>query len=351
MSAPRLIPEFAPQSGVILTWPHGASDWRARLAAIEPVYLDIVRAIVRYEPVLLICFDEGHVCHVRQLLSDFSIDSSRIQLVAVPTNDTWVRDYGPLSIQGEQQAILTSFVFDGWGGKYTSDLDNAASAALVAAGVFDVPGLQQPGFTLEGGAIETDGCGTLLTTSRCLLNAGRNPTTDRPTLEYKLQALLGIDRILWLDHGFVRGDDTDGHVDMLARFCTPHDIAYLKCTDPGDEHYDGLAAMERQLQDFCAFDGAPYDLHALPLPGPVFSAGGKRLPASYANFLIINNAVLLPVYNDPADETARAVLMRCFPGRDIVPVNCLPLIEQSGSLHCASMQLADGILRPAMDAP
>ncbi len=346
MPAPRLIPEFAPQSGVILTWPHAASDWRDSLAAVEPLYLELVQTITRYEPVVVVCHDEKHVRHVQQRLADSRVSLSRVWPVAVPTNDTWVRDYGPLSIKGEQSISLVNFRFDGWGGKYAAGLDNAVSAALAAAGVFQVRDLQQQAFVLEGGAIDTDGCGTLLTTTRCLLEAGRNPAMDRQAMESSLRGYLGIERILWLDHGFIAGDDTDGHVDMLARFCSPRDIAYTRCHDPGDEHHAVLQLMEQQLLGFSDFAGRPYRLHPLPLPGPVYSNEGARLPASYANFLIINSAVLLPVYDDPADEEARVVLSHCFPGRDIVPVNCLPLIAQYGSLHCASLQLAEGILKP-----
>lgn len=352
MPAPRLIPEFAPQSGVLLTWPHAASDWRHSLAEIEPVYLELVRAISRHEAVLVVCYDDEHSRHIQQQLRSACVEPSRVRQVAVPSNDTWVRDYGPLAVQDDQSVSLVNFSFDGWGGKYASGLDNAVSAALAAAGVFKSPGLQQHPLILEGGAIDSDGCGSLLTTTRCLLDAGRNPGMDRVALENALQAYLGIDRVLWLDHGFIQGDDTDGHVDMLARFCSPHDIAYTRCRDSGDEHYAALKDMEQQLQTFSDRDGSPYRLHALPLPAPVYSNDGARLPASYANFLIINDAVLLPAYDDPADEEARAVLARCFPGRDIVAVNCLPLIAQYGSLHCASLQLAEGIMEPvAVSAP
>lgn len=349
MPAPRLIPEFAPQSGVMLTWPHAASDWRDSLAEVEPVYTQLVKAIIRHEPVLIICYDAQHILHVKQQLADSQVTLSRVRLVAVATNDTWVRDYGPLAVQDGQSMSLINFMFDGWGGKFAAALDNAVSAALDAAGVFQSHGLQQQSLVLEGGAIDTDGCGTLLATTRCLLDAGRNPMRDKKALEKSLQECLGIERVLWLDHGFIQGDDTDGHVDMLARFCSPHDIAYTQCGDIHDEQHAALLSMEQQLQTFTDPFGTPYRLHALPLPAPVYSGAGTRLPASYANFLIINNAVLLPAYDDPADEEARRVLAQCFPGRDIVAVNCLPLIAQHGSLHCASLQLAAGILGPVAE--
>ena len=199
MPAPRLIPEFAPQSGVLVTWPHAASDWRHSLAEIEPVYLELVRAISRHEAVLVVCHDDEHTRHIQQQLTGARIEPSRVRQVAVPSNDTWVRDYGPLAVQDDQSVSLVNFSFDGWGGKYASGLDNVVPAALAGAGVFKSPGLQQHSLVLEGGAIDYDGSGTLLTTTRCLLDAGRNPAMDRAALVNELQACLGIDRVLWLD--------------------------------------------------------------------------------------------------------------------------------------------------------
>ena len=340
-----MLPEFAPQSGVMITWPHADSDWRDQLDKVEPVYLQITRAISQHEPVLVICSDNKHVHHVTSLLDQAGVAMQTIRCIAVPTNDTWIRDYGPLSVSGNRKPQLLDFTFDGWGGKYEAARDNRVSRSLFDAGVFNVPELTGFSLVLEGGSLDTDGLGTLLTTTRCLLESGRNPGMDKGALEACLHDCLGIERILWLDHGVLRGDDTDGHVDMLARFCTPTDIAYLQCTDAADEHYEELSAMEQQLRGFTSLDGHPYTLHPLPLPQPVYSDKGERLPASYANFLIINQAVLVPVYNDPADEQALGVLRSCFPDREILAIDCLPLIRQYGSLHCATMQLPAGVLK------
>jgi len=345
MPVPRLIPEFAPQSGVMLAWPHAKSDWRECLDEIEPVYLQISRAISRHEPVLIICYDEEHVHHVTRLLVQSGVTLDAIRCIAVPTNDIWIRDYGSMSVSGDSQPQLLDFTFDGWGGKYEATRDNQVSRYLFDAGVFNVPELSGSSLILEGGSLDTDGLGTLLTTTRCLLDSGRNPGMDKVALEACLRECFGIERTLWLDHGVLSGDDTDGHVDMLARFCTPTDIAYSQCTDIDDEHYTELGAMEQQLRGFTSCDGNPYTLHPLPLPQPVYSNKGERLPASYANFLIINHAVLVPVYNDPADDQALSILRRCFPGREVLAINCLPLLQQYGSLHCATMQLPAGILR------
>ena len=340
----RLPAETEPQSGILLSWPHARTDWRACLEAADAAYLDITRAISPRETVLVICHDEQHREHVALLLGQAGIDAQALRFAIAPTNDTWVRDYGPLGLVSGKGPRLLDFTFDGWGNKYPCGLDNALTRTLHAAGVFGAVGLQSPPLVLEGGSIDTDGQGTLLTTTRCLVDRGRNPGQGRHSLEHRFRDLLGIDRILWLDHGELEGDDTDGHVDMLARFCDAGTIAYSQCLDTGDSNHAGLSAMEAQLQSFRTRGGQPYRLTALPLPSPVFDHAGRRLPASYANFLVINNAVLVPVYDDPADSIALERLAAGFPGREILPVNCLTLIRQYGSLHCATMQLPQGIL-------
>lgn len=347
-----LLPEFAPQSGVILTWPHRFSDWQPRLALIEPVYLDLARAISAQEPLLVLARDNGHRSHIRQLLAAAGIDTTRIHLACIPTNDTWVRDYGPLSVLRDGHLHLLDYTFNAWGGKYAANLDDAVTAGLHAGGWFgNLPCRRLP-LVLEGGSIEVDGAGTLLTTSRCLLAPTRNPTLGRAGLERHFREELGVERVLWLEHGELAGDDTDAHVDMLARFCDTGTIAYSQCTDPSDRHFAPLSAMQRQLRDFRTRAGDPYRLVPLPIPAPVYDDEGQRLPASYANFLILNGAVLLPVYDDPADAVAQQTLAGCFPDRSIVPVRCVNLIEQYGSLHCATMQLPAGVLTaPTAERP
>lgn len=344
-----LIPEFAPQSGVILTWPHRHSDWQHQLAAIEPVYIDIARAVVDREHLLVICYDAEHRQHVQSVLSGAGIVLDRVVFCCIRSNDTWVRDYGPLTILADGRPALQDYVFNAWGGKYNATLDDAVSGSLYAAGLFGTLEYQRLPLVLEGGSIDTDGAGSLLTTSHCLLSPTRNPGLDKPALESALREHLGIERVLWLEHGELAGDDTNAHVDMLARFCDADTIAYAHCPDRADMHFAPLAAMEQELQAFRTLTGAPYRLVPLPLPRAVHNAAGQRLPASYANFLVINGAVLLPVYEDPADAIALQRLQDCFPGRDIIPINCLPLIQQFGSLHCATMQLPAGVLKAASD--
>jgi agmatine deiminase len=340
---PYLPPEWAPQSGVQLTWPHAHGDWAQRLDAVEPVFVEIAREIARRERVLIACHDEALRTHVTQRLKAADVDTGRVLLALAPSNDTWARDHGPITVVCRTEPLLLDFGFNGWGGKYAHDRDNLITQRLHQAGVFGKTPVETMELVLEGGSIEVDGAGTLLTTSQCLLAPTRNPGLSRAQIEQELSDLLGLKRVLWLEHGHLEGDDTDSHIDTLARFCDPHTIAYVACDDPADEHYDDLKAMERELQAFRAADGSAYRLVALPWPRAQFDADA-RLPATYANFLIINGAVLVPTYRDPADSTALARLQECFPDREIVGIDCAPIIQQYGSLHCLTMQIPVGVL-------
>jgi agmatine deiminase len=339
----RLVPETAPQSGILLTWPHHHSAWSDSLEAVTAVYLDIARAVVAHEKLLVACYDTDHAREVRQACVRAGVPLDAIRFFPVQTNDTWIRDYGPLAVSDGTGLLLLDFAFDGWGNKYPAALDNEVTRKLESAGVFSAA-CRHFRLVLEGGSIDTDGQGSLLTTSNCLITNSRNPGYDKPAFERLFAEEMGIRRVLWLDHGELEGDDTDAHIDMLARFCSPHTIAYTQCTDRSDSHYAELNAMEKQLGTFTTPEDHPYQLLPLPLPAPVRSAAGERLPASYANFLIINNAVLVPVYDDPADAIAIKRLAGAFPGRQVIAVNCLALIQQYGSLHCATMQLPADIL-------
>ncbi len=339
-----LPPEWAPQSGVMLTWPHPHGDWARRLPQVEPVFTAIARHISRHEQVLICCYDERHREHVENLLSADGVDPRAVVLRVVPSNDTWARDHGPITVLCHNEPLLLDFGFNGWGGKYGYELDNAITRRLYDLGTFGATPLQSVDLILEGGSIEVDGAGSLLTTSRCLCAPTRNPRFDRKQLEAHLKELLGLNRVLWLEHGHLAGDDTDSHIDTLARYCDVRTIAYVSCDDRGDPHYADLKAMEEELMRFTAADGQPYRLVALPWPRAIHDEDGRRLPATYANFLIINGAVLVPTYRDPADATALARLQQCFPDRTVIGIDCLPLLYQYGSLHCVTMQLPAGVL-------
>ncbi|MDA8364633.1 MAG: agmatine deiminase family protein [Gammaproteobacteria bacterium] len=341
---PYLPPEWAPQSGVMLTWPHAHGDWGPHLSEVEPVFVAIARAIADREPVLCVCFDAAHRAHVDRQLRESGVAVSRVIYALAASNDSWARDHGPIGVVCRNRPLLLDFAFNGWGGKYPAELDNAISRQVAQQGVFRDTPLEPVDLVLEGGSIEVDGSGSLLTTTRCLLAPTRNPQVSREQLERQLGDWLGIRQVLWLDHGYLAGDDTDSHIDTLARFCDYGTIAYVACDDPTDEHYSELAAMERQLRTLPSRSGDPYRLVPLPWPRAQYDEHGRRMPATYANFLIINGAVLVPAYDDPADEAARQRVQECFPDRAIVSIPCLPLIRQHGSLHCVTMQLPAGVL-------
>jgi agmatine deiminase len=340
----HLPPEWAAQSGVMLTWPHPYGDWAPMLELVEPVFVELAGAISRREAVLISCHDAAHRHHVAARLRKAGVELQRVRLEVVPSNDTWARDHGPITVFEDHRPLLLDFRFDGWGSKYPAELDDRISADLKTLGAFGDRSMQAIDLVLEGGAIETDGEGTLLTTESCLLHGRRNLGLGRADVAGLLQRHLGVRRVLWLRHGRLAGDDTDGHIDTLARFCDPATIAYSSCDDPADEHFDPLQRMHAELQALRREDGAAYRLVSLPIPAAIRDNDGQRLPATYANFLIINGAVLVPTYGDSADRVALQRLGACFPGREMVPVNCSPLIRQYGSLHCVTMQLPEGVL-------
>ncbi len=344
LSAPRLVAEWEPQTGVLLAWPHVDGDWRPFLERVEPVYVELAAVIARYETVLICCRNRAHRERIASLLGDQAPADDRVVFANIPFNDTWIRDYGPLSVARNASRELLKFAFNGWGHRFEAGLDNQAAIRLKEQRVFGAtPMTVIDNWILEGGSIDTDGAGTLLTTVSCLTAANRNDDNDRGRIEKRLEQTLGGRRVLWLEHGGLAGDDTDGHIDNLARFCDPTTLCHVICRDENDEHYAPLQAMANQLRSFRRPDGELYRLIALPLPQPVHNANGARLPASYANFLIINGAVLVPVFDDPADAIALAALRPCFPGRELIPIDARPLIEQAGGLHCATLQVAAGV--------
>jgi len=339
-----LLPEWAPQSGVLLTWPHDRTDWRDQLAEAEACFARITAELTRRTTVLVVGRDPAHAEHVRRTIAAAGGDPRRVRAYTAPSNDTWARDHGPLAVRRGGRLTLLDFRFNGWGGKYPAELDDRITRALAAQGAFGATPLEAVDLVLEGGSVETDGQGTVLTTRSCLLSPGRNPGLAQKELEAALARWLGVRRVLWLEHGALEGDDTDGHVDTLARFCDAETIAFQACADPRDPQHAGLAELARELRALRRPDGRPYALVPLPLPAPVLDAEGGRLPAGYANFLITNGAVLVPGYNDAADGRARAALARCFADREVVTVDCRPLIREYGSLHCITMQLPAGVV-------
>jgi len=311
------------------------------LDEVQPVFAEIIRQITRFERVLLTtpCVEEA-----RQYLADAGIDLTKVVLCEVPNNDTWARDFGPITVIYNEKPVLLDFGFNGWGLKFPANHDNLITARLKELGVLS-PNLKKVGLIMEGGSLESDGLGTILTTAECLLSPNRNPQLDKSEIEQAMAALMGARRVLWLHHGALVGDDTDSHIDTLARICPDNTIVYQACDKPADEHYGPLKLMEQELRGFAAPDGSPYRLVALPWPKARFDADAHRLPATYANFLVINGAVLVPTYDDVENDTAALVAIgTAFPGREIIGIDCLPLIMQHGSLHCVTMQLPQGVM-------
>lgn len=331
-------PEWVAQSAVLIAWPYDQGDFNRWLAEVETSYALIGQAISLRQSMIVAVHDNEHRQHVMDRLSAQGANLVNIIPLELPYNDVWVRDTAPLTVQTPHGAKLLDFRFNGWGGKYEYTDDAQLARRVYESGLFGAIPMEAVDFVLEGGSLETDGEGTLLTTARCLLNPNRNPSFDQAGIERQLKSAFGLRRVLWLHHGYAEGDDTDAHVDTLARFCAADTIAYTACDDPEDDLYGDLKAMEDELKGFTNTAGESYRLVPLPIPKPIFSEDGDRLPATYANFLIINGAVLVPVYDDPADELALSRLAECFPGREMVAIPSTPLIRQYGSIHCMTMQ-------------
>lgn len=308
MNKRRMPAEWEQQSAVQLTWPHAQTDWAPILPEITAVYEEMAREIRQRESLLIV--DD------------------------IPHNDTWARDHGFITVEQNGSLILLDFKFNGWGEKFPAELDNQINKHLFDRGT--VKGTYEPhlDFVLEGGSIESDGQGTVFTTTCCLMAPHRNQPLTQQQIEERLKLYLGAERIVWLNHGSLLGDDTDGHIDTLVRIC-PHDtLLYIG----GDDEHPDLYEMEKELQTLRTLDGRPYRLLRLPLPRPIYDEG-ERLPATYANYLVINGAVLVPTYNQPdLDAEAMRIIGQAFPDREIVGIDCRAVIRQHGSLHCCTMQ-------------
>jgi agmatine/peptidylarginine deiminase len=320
----RLPAEWEPQEGVQLTWPHAGTDWAPILNDIIVVYHSMAREIARRERLIVVAPEDA----ARDCLK-----------IVCPTNDTWARDHGFISLVDDNgHRRLLDYKFNGWGEKFEASLDNAINRRLYNLGEIAGEYSDNLDFVLEGGSIESDGRGTIFTTSQCLLAPHRNQPMTKAEIEERLKRDLCAERVLWIDYGNLIGDDTDGHIDTIVRVCPDDTLLYMGCDNPEDEQYEDLRKMEAQLQSFRTLEGKPYRLMKLPMPHPIYD-GEDRLPATYANFLIINDAVLCPTYNQPdIDSEALRIIAKAFPDREIIGIDCCPVIRQHGSLHCCTMQ-------------
>ena len=336
----RFPAEWEKQSAVLIAWPHKTGDFSNRLESVEQSYSVIADTITQYQKLIIVCRDDSHQQHIQNLVSKHDA----IDFIHATVNDIWVRDTVFLSVEQDGAITHLNFLFNGWGEKYQHQNDNALNHKLLNAKPFKGKAYKDIDFILEGGSVESDGIDTVLTTKQCLLNPNRNKGLTQQEIEQQLLHSLGAKRVFWLDQENLSGDDTDAHIDTLARFCSANTIAYTSCDDADDLHYTSLNYMERQLQDLRTQAGDPYHLVPLPLPKPIHDEEGQQLPANYSNFLIINHAVMVPVYGDPMDKIALQRLTDCFPRHEIIAIPCRPLVHQYGSLHCMTMQFPEGIM-------
>jgi len=332
-----LPPEWHPTDRVLLTWPHADGDWRDGLAAVENNFYALAETLLAITGLTISAATAGQASEIRGRLPAAAV-------FLVPSNDVWVRDHGPLTVLRGNISELIDANFNGWGNKYPAGLDNAVTAALHAENAFGEVPLVSTGLTLEGGAIEVDGNGTFMSRLCCLPT--RDPQLSLQQLSEKLAALLGVAQLCWLEHGALEGDDTDAHIDTLARFLPGRRIVYQGCDDPSDSHFAGLKKLGEELSEMRDIDGQPYYVTALPWPEATHGVDGERLPLGYANFLTCNQHILFPTYGVPQDDAALACITAVAPDFTIVPVNCRALVQQYGSLHCATMQIP----RPAANA-
>lgn len=341
----RFPAEWEAQDAVILAWPHAATDWAPWLAEVEQSYISLARAILGRSTLLLLVKDKPLEIRARRLIDpDGQFTQSQLMISRYDYDDTWLRDTGPVTLLGADGGLRwLDFHFTGWGGKYGATRDDLIVEHLKSLPAFKRIEHVRIDFALEGGAIETDGRGSVLSTWNCL--SKRHPDKSRAQVEALLISALNAKRILWLDDGELQGDDTDAHIDTLARFASPDCIVYQSCSDPSDPHFESLQAMAKQLSELRQLDGSPYRLVALPWGQKVTASDGRRLATSYANFLILQGAVLMPGYDLETDVEASMKLAEAFPNHEILIVPCRPLIEQNGSLHCVTMQLPAGTLK------
>ncbi len=345
----RLPAEWEESDAVMIAWPHVGTDWEPILDEVTRTYIDIARAVIKVATLVVIAPD---VSLPKRYLATYDSEERPIVYCQIPTNDTWARDFGPITVEesyghgGDAAMVPLDFTFNGWGMKFAADRDNLITSRMAEKALFASQPEGHREFVLEGGSIESDGRGTLMTTSECLLSPNRNPWMDKAQIEEYLLRTFGARHMLWVDHGYLAGDDTDSHIDTLARLAPDNIIIYVTPPDDeADEHYDALKSMERQLTRLRTPEGEPYHLIGLPMADARYDEDGNRLPATYANYLVVNGTILMPSYGSPQkDELAAKMLGIAYPGYNVVQIDCTPLIRQHGSLHCVTMQLPKGTL-------
>ncbi len=331
----RMPAEWHPHAATWLTWPKDPVTWPDRVPEVQEVYLQFLDALTPHERVCLLVDDEGVAEDVRARCRGRAVDAGNLEFVVVETVDSWIRDYGPNFLLGPGDRLaFNHWGFNAWGGKYEALMRDASVPARLDV-LTDVERFE-PGIVLEGGSIDVNGAGTVITTEQCLLNPNRNPGLAREQLEAYLRDYLGVQQVLWLGDG-IEGDDTDGHVDDITRFATTDTIVTAVEADPADPNHGPLLDNVARLRAARRPDGSPWRIVELPMPGYVM-ADGDRLPASYANFYIANQVVLAPMYRHANDAVATAILQELFPAHRVVPIQCEALVWGMGSIHCVTQQ-------------
>lgn len=342
MDSFRLAPEWARQDAVILIWPHSNSDWLGQLDAIEKTYSELSRYISEHQKLILIAYDQNHSQYIDEKLSLQKIKLENIQILAIPTNDTWIRDYGPVIVEAGSKLTVLDFVFNAWGNKYSADKDNAFNQLLMQTLDITSP-LEKINTVFEAGNLDINSKGTLLCSSSCFQRKTSSQHIQLNDLEKDFNHWFGCERVLWINNVILHGDDTDGHIDTLARHCDDDIIAYSAPANRSDPNYDALSSLSNQLKNYKTSESTSYELVPLPSPKPIFY-DGLQLPATYSNFLIINEYVLVPVFGNKQDDDALKIIDDLFPTREIIDIESNALIQQYGGIHCASMQIPQGFL-------
>ena len=333
----RMPAEWEPHEATWLSWPHNRDSWPGVFEGVEPAMAAFVAALAECEPVHINVLDAEHERLVRKRLAAVA-PAERLRFHRFPTNDAWCRDHGAIFVirpGADAPRLALDFDYNAWGGKYPPfDLDREVGRQMADA--LGVPRFAQRGIVLEGGSIDVNGAGALLTTEQCLLNPNRNPQLGRADIERILRDAFGVTEIVWLGDG-IEGDDTDGHIDDLTRFFAPAAVLTVMEPDRRDKNHEPLEANRRRLAELTV-GGRPLEVVELPMPEPQYLET-QRLPASYANFYIANGAVLVPVFGCPQDEVACATIGDCFRGRRVLPIDCRVLVAGLGTLHCLSQQV------------
>ena len=343
MNRRSLPAEWAPQGAVMLIWPHDRTDWADSLDRVEAALAAFALAITRFEWLVVVCRDKGVRKRALERLTGAGCNRAAIATVLVDTDDTWARDIAPIPVVDDELPLLVHCRFNGWGNRHAHDRDRVFGRNLVDSAGFATLGYESAPIVLEGGSIDADGAGTLLVNRPTVLDPKRNPDLDQAGVEDLFARHFGVRRTLWLDVPPLPGDHTDGHVDTLARFCGPATIAHTAPGDGEDPAAATHAALAEQLADLRTAAGQPYETIALPAPRPVQADDGSPLPATYANFLLVNGGLLVPAYADAADGIAVERLQAAFPERTVVPVPARTFLEQGGALHCLTMSLPEGV--------